>query len=196
MLGDTAVAVNPSDDRYSALIGRNAVLPIVGRHLPIIGDESVEIEFGTGALKVTPGHDPVDFEIGQRHSLDTVDILNLDGSLNENAGAYQGQSVADARDNVVRQLEEDGVLEKVEDFHHAVGHCDRCDEIVEPIVSDQWYVRMAPLAKPARDAVAEWSHQDGPGALQQSLFQLDGQHPGLAHKPTALVGTSDPGLVL
>ena len=155
MLGDTAVAVNPADDRYSALIGKNAVLPIVGRPLPIIGDESVEIEFGTGALKVTPGHDPVDFEIGQRHSLDTVDILNLDGSLNENAGAYQGQSVADARDNVVRQLEEDDVLEKIEDFHHAVGHCDRCDEIVEPIVSDQWYVRMEPLAKPARDAVAD-----------------------------------------
>ncbi len=155
MLGDTAVAVNPSDDRYSALIGKNAILPIVGRPLPIIGDESVEIEFGTGALKVTPGHDPVDFEIGQRHSLDTVDILNLDGSLNQNAGVYQGQSITEARDNVVRQLEEDGVLEKVEDFHHAVGHCERCDEIVEPIVSDQWYVRMAPLAKPARDAVAD-----------------------------------------
>ena len=155
MLGDTAVAVNPEDERYSGLIGKNAVLPIVGRPLPIIGDESVEIEFGTGALKVTPGHDPVDFEIGQRHSLDTVNILNLDGSLNENGGAYQDQSVADARDNVVRQLEEDGVLDKVEDFHHAVGHCDRCDKIVEPIVSDQWYVKMAPLAKPARDAVAD-----------------------------------------
>ena len=155
MLGDTAVAVNPEDGRYSGLIGKNAVLPIVGRPLPIIGDESVEIEFGTGALKVTPGHDPVDFEIGQRHALDTVNILDLDGSLNENAGAYQGQSVADSRDNIVRQLEEDGVLEKVEDFHHAVGHCDRCDQIVEPIVSDQWYVKMAPLAKPARDAVAD-----------------------------------------
>ena len=155
MLGDTAVAVNPEDERYSGLIGKNAVLPIVGRPLPIIGDESVEIEFGTGALKVTPGHDPVDFEIGQRHALDTVNILNLDGSLNENGGDYQDQSIADARDNVVRQLEEDGVLDKVEDFHHAVGHCDRCDKIVEPIVSDQWYVKMAPLAKPARDAVAD-----------------------------------------
>ncbi|MCY4653836.1 MAG: valine--tRNA ligase, partial [Dehalococcoidia bacterium] len=155
MLGDTAVAVNPEDDRYSDLIGRNAILPIVNRRLPIIGDDSVEIEFGTGALKVTPGHDPVDFEIGQRHSLDSVSILNLDGSLNENAGAYQGQTVSDARRNVVAQLEEDGVLERIEDFHHAVGHCDRCDEVVEPILSDQWYVRMAPLAKPARDAVAD-----------------------------------------
>ena len=155
MLGDTAVAVNPGDGRYSALIGKNAVLPIVDRVIPIIGDDSVEIEFGTGALKVTPGHDPVDFEIGQRHSLETLNILNLDGSLNENAGAYAGQTVSDARRNVVRRLEEDGILEKVEDFHHAVGHCDRCDEVVEPIVSDQWYVRMAPLAKPARDAVAD-----------------------------------------
>ncbi len=155
MLGDTAVAVNPEDDRYSDLIGKNAVLPIVNRSLPIIGDDSVEIEFGTGALKVTPGHDPVDFEIGQRHSLDSVSILNLDGSLNENAGVYQGQTVSDARRNVVARLEQDGVLDKVEDFHHAVGHCDRCDEVVEPILSDQWYVKMAPLAKPARDAVAD-----------------------------------------
>ena len=170
MLGDTAVAVNPSDDRFSALIGKNAVLPIVGRRLPIIGDESVEIEFGTGALKVTPGHDPVDFDIGQRHALDTVNILNLDGSLNENAGAYQGQSVADSRDNVVRQLEEDGVLEKVEDFHHAVGHCDRCDEIVEPIVSDQWYVKMEPLAKPARDAVADGRIKMAPERFARVYF--------------------------
>ena len=155
MLGDTAVAVNPEDNRYSDLIGKNAVLPIVNRLLPIIGDGSVEIEFGTGALKVTPGHDPVDFEIGQRHALDTLNILNLDGSLNDNAGRYQGQTVSEARQNVVRRLEEDGVLEKVEDFHHAVGHCDRCDEVVEPIVSDQWYVRMEPLAKPAREAVAD-----------------------------------------
>ena len=155
MLGDTAVAVNPEDDRYSDLIGKNAVLPIVNRLLPIIGDGSVEIEFGTGALKVTPGHDPVDFEIGQRHALDTLNILNLDGSLNDNVGRYRGQTVSEARQNVVRRLEEDGVLEKVEDFHHAVGHCDRCDEVVEPIVSDQWYVRMEPLAKPAREAVAD-----------------------------------------
>ena len=155
MLGDTAVAVNPGDDRYSDLIGKNAILPIVNRRLPIVGDDSVGIEFGTGALKVTPGHDPVDFEIGQRHSLDSVSILNLDGSLNENAGSYQGQTVSDARRNVVAQLEEDGVLEKIEDFQHAVGHCDRCDEVVEPILSDQWYVRMAPLARPAREAVAD-----------------------------------------
>ncbi len=170
MLGDTAVAVNPADERYSRLIGKKAVLPIVNRALPIIGDDSVEIEFGTGALKVTPGHDPVDFEIGQRHALDTLNILNLDGTLNENADIYEGQSVSDARVNVVRRLESDGVLEKVEDFHHAVGHCDRCDEIVEPIVSDQWYVKMAPLAKPARDAVADGRIKMAPERFTRVYF--------------------------
>ena len=170
MLGDTAVAVNPGDERYSSLIGKSAVLPLVNRSLPIIGDDSVEIEFGTGALKVTPGHDPVDFEIGQRHGLDTLNILNLDGALNENAGLYQGQSVSDARVSVVSGLEADGVLEKVEDFHHAVGHCDRCDEVVEPIVSDQWYVKMEPLAKPAREAVADGRIKMAPERFTKVYF--------------------------
>ncbi len=155
MLGDTAVAVNPEDERYSHLVGLQAILPIVGRVLPIIGDPAVDREVGTGALKVTPGHDPVDFEIGERHGLDTVNILSLDGTLNEAAGEFQGQTVAESRDNVVARLQADGDLLEVEDFEHAVGHCDRCDDAVEPIVSDQWYVKMAPLAKPARDAVAD-----------------------------------------
>ncbi len=153
MLGDTAVAVNPNDDRYSHLIGKTATLPIIGRALPIIGDEAVQLEFGTGALKVTPGHDPTDFEIGQRHSLDTVSILNQDGALNHNAGPYAGQTVAQARRSVVDRLKEDGLLEGIDEFRHAVGHCDRCDEVVEPILSDQWYVSMKPLAQPAIDAV-------------------------------------------
>ena len=155
MLGDTAVAVNPTDERYSALIGTSARLPIIGRSLPIIGDEAVELDFGTGALKVTPGHDPTDFEIGQRHNLETVNILNPDGTLNDNAGPYSGQTVSDARRGVVAWLEEDGLLDGVEPFSHAVGHCDRCDEVVEPIMSDQWYIRMKPLAKPAVDAVVD-----------------------------------------
>ena len=155
MLGDTAVAVNPADDRYSHMIGKRAVLPIIGRSLPIVGDEAVDLEFGTGALKVTPGHDPTDFEIGQRHNLETVNILDLSGTLNENAGPYLGQTILDARRNVVAQLEEEGALEGVEDFSHAVGHCDRCDEAVEPIVSDQWYISMKPLAGPAIDAVVD-----------------------------------------
>ena len=113
------------------------------------------MEFGTGALKVTPGHDPVDYEIGQRHNLEIVNVLNLDGTLNENAAEYAGLGVNDARRQVVARLESDGILESVDEFTHAVGHCDRCDEVVEPIVSDQWYVRMKPLAEPARAAVAD-----------------------------------------
>ena len=127
----------------------------MGRSIPVIADEAVELEFGTGALKVTPGHDPTDYEIGQRTTLRSVNILNLDGTLNENAGPFAGQSVDEARSGVVARLEEEGILEDVEDFSHAVGHCDRCDEVVEPIVTDQWYVRMGPLAEPARAAVAD-----------------------------------------
>ena len=155
MLGDTAVAVNPNDERHAHLIGETAVLPIVGRALPIIGDEDVQLEFGTGALKVTPGHDATDFEIGARHGLETVSVLNLDGTLNENAGAYAGMTVPEARAAVLQALEDDGLLDGIEDLSHSVGHCDRCDETVEPIVTDQWYVSMNPLAKPAIDAVVD-----------------------------------------
>ena len=154
LLGDTAVAVNPDDERYADCIGKSAVLPVLGRKLPVIGDEAVELGFGTGALKVTPGHDPTDFEIGQRNGLPTVSVMNLDGTLNSNAGPYEGQSMVEARKNIVAQLEEEGLLEKVEPYNHSVGHCDRCDIVVEPIITNQWYVRMEPLAKPARDAVA------------------------------------------
>ena len=153
MLGDTAVAVNPNDERYSHLIGETAVLPIVGRELPIIGDDAVELEFGTGALKVTPAHDPTDYEIGQRHGLEAVNVLNLDGTLNENAAEYEGMSVRDARAAVLRRLDDDGLLDGSEDFTHAVGGCDRCDEAVEPILSDQWYIDMKPLAEPAVEVV-------------------------------------------
>ena len=155
MLGDTAVAVNPDDERYADFIGKRVTLPIIGRSIPVIGDEAVEPEFGTGALKVTPGHDPTDYEIGERNSLDTVSILNLDGTLNEHAGTFAGLTVAEARPKVVAHLKDEGILEAVEDFRHAVGHCDRCDEVVEPMVTDQWYVRMKPLAEPARAAVVD-----------------------------------------
>ena len=155
MLGDTAVAVNPDDERYAGFIGKRVTLPIIGRSIPVIADEAVELDFGTGALKVTPGHDPTDYEIGERHNLDTVSILDLDGTLNDHAGQFAGLTVAEARPQVVAHLEEEGILDAVEDFSHAVGHCDRCDEVVEPIVSDQWYVRMNPLAEPARAAVAD-----------------------------------------
>ncbi|MDA1347570.1 MAG: valine--tRNA ligase [Chloroflexi bacterium] len=155
LLGDTAVAVNQEDERYKHLIGKNVVLPVLGRIIPIVADEAVELDFGTGALKVTPGHDPVDFEIGQRHDLPTVSIMELDGTLNETAGSYQGQTMSEARKNIVQELEKDGLLEMTEPYRHSVGHCDRCDETVEPIVSKQWWMSMKPLAKPAREAVAE-----------------------------------------
>ena len=155
LLGDTAVAVNPEDERYANLPGRKAILPVLGRVIPIITDDAVELGFGTGALKVTPGHDPNDFEIGQRHDLPTVNVMELDGAMNENAGPYRGQSMAEARENIVKELEEDGPLVKVEPYQHSVGHCDRCDETVEPIVTRQWWMKMEPIARPARAAVAD-----------------------------------------
>ena len=155
LLGDTAVAVNPEDERYANLLGRKAILPVLGRVIPIIADDAVELGFGTGALKVTPGHDPNDFEIGQRHDLPSVNVMELDGAMNENAGPYKGQSMAEARENIVKELEEDGLLVKVEPYQHSVGHCDRCDETVEPIVTRQWWMKMEPIARPARAAVAD-----------------------------------------
>ena len=155
MLADTAVAVNPDDERYRDLIGKQAILPIMGRRIPIIADEAVDVEFGTGALKVTPGHSGDDFDIGQRHDLESINVMNLDGTMNENAGPFEGQDRMECREGVVARLDGEGLLERVEPYTHSVGHCDRCDEVVEPIVSKQWYVRMEPLARPARDAVAD-----------------------------------------
>ena len=170
LLGDTAVAVNPEDERYKHFIGKNVVLPVLGRVIPVIGDEAVELEFGTGALKVTPGHDATDFEIGQRHELPIINIMNLDGTLNENAGHYEGQDRFDVRKNIVEELERDGLLEKIEPYRNSVGHCDRSDDVVEPIVTLQWYVSMKPLAKPARDAVAEGRTQVIPERFAKVYF--------------------------
>ena len=155
MLGDTGVAVHPDDSKYADRVGSNVVLPIMNRAIPIVADEAVDPEFGTGALKVTPGHDAADFEIGGRHGLPAINVLNDDGTLNENAGAYSGVGRAEARTRIVEQLETEGLLEAVEPYQHSVGHCQRCDEVVEPIVSLQWYMKMGPLADPARRAVAD-----------------------------------------
>ncbi|MBD2742606.1 valine--tRNA ligase [Coleofasciculus sp. FACHB-1120] len=146
MLGDTAVAVNPKDDRYKHLIGKTLTLPIMGREIPIIGDELVDPTFGTGCVKVTPAHDPNDFEMGQRHSLPFINIMNKDGSLNENAGEFQGQDRFVARKNVVQRLEADGVLVKVEEYKHTVPYSDRGKVPVEPLLSTQWFVKIRPLA--------------------------------------------------
>ena len=153
MLGDTAVAVHPEDTRYQHLIGKTAILPILGRELPIIADEYVDLEFGTGALKVTPAHDPNDHEIGQRHQLEQVNILNPDGSLNENAGTrYQGMDRFQCREVLVEDLREQGSLLKIVPHPHAVGHHDRCNQIIEPYISPQWYLNVKPLAERAIEA--------------------------------------------
>ncbi|MEE8518121.1 MAG: valine--tRNA ligase, partial [Dehalococcoidia bacterium] len=153
MLGDTAVAVNPKDKRFTSYKGQRVLLPILGRAIPIIEDDAVGMELGTGALKITPGHDPNDFETGERHGLPIVNILNPDGTLNENAGPYQGYDRFDARKAIVEQLDREGLLEKVEQRIHSVGHCQRSSDIVEPLVSEQWFVHVEPLATRALDAV-------------------------------------------
>ena len=157
MLGDTAVAVHPDNLEYANLVGKKVVLPITQRVVPIIADEAVEIGFGTGALKVTPGHDPVDFEIGQRHNLSIVNIMNQDGTLNEEAGPYVGLNIQDARKAVMERLSQEGLLDKTEAHQMSIGHCDRCDSVVEPVVSKQWFMKMKPLAKPAIEAITDGS---------------------------------------
>ena len=139
MLGDTGVAVHPDDPRYRELVGKQAVLPIMGRSIPIVGDEAIAQDFGTGALKVTPGHDMTDFEIGQRHGLEIVTVIGLDGNMTEAAGKYSGKERFEVRKEVVAELENLGLLEKVEDYRHSVGHCQRCDSVVEPMISLQWF---------------------------------------------------------
>ncbi|MEM8722442.1 MAG: valine--tRNA ligase [Cyanobacteria bacterium P01_G01_bin.39] len=149
MLGDTGVAVNPNDERYKDYIGKTLTLPIVGREIPIIGDEFVEMEFGTGCVKVTPAHDPNDFEMGKRHNLPMINIMNKDGSLNENAGEFQGQDRFVARKNVVKKLDELGNLVKIEDYRHSVPYSDRGKVPIEPLLSTQWFVKIEPLAEKA-----------------------------------------------
>ena len=155
LLGDTAVAVNPADERYAGAPGKRVRLPVLGRLIPVVADDAVATDFGTGALKITPGHDPNDFETGERHGLPVVNVLNPDGTLNEEAGPYAGVDRFEARRAIVAQLEREGLLEKVEPHAHSVGHCQRTGDSVEPVVSMQWFVRIAPLAEPALDAVRD-----------------------------------------
>ena len=155
MLGDVAVAVNPNDSRYKKLIGKTAILPVLNREIPIIADEIVDAKFGTGAVKVTPAHDPNDFDIGQRHHLKPINVMNEDGTLNENAGKYQGFDRFRCRDALVKELQNSGLLEKIENHEHAVAHCQRCNTVIEPYLSTQWFVKIKPLAEPALKVVLE-----------------------------------------
>jgi valyl-tRNA synthetase len=154
-LGDTAVAVNPQDKRYKNLIGKSVKLPIIDKEIPIIADDAVDTSFGTGALKITPAHDPTDFEIAQRHNLPLVDIMSPDATMNENAGPYQGLERFACRDKVLADLEDKKLLEKIEPYSHSVGHCSRCQTMIEPKVSLQWFVQTQPLAKAAIEAVRD-----------------------------------------
>ena len=153
MLGDTAVAVNPTDKRYAHLVGKLLRLPLTDRLIPVVADEYVDSEFGTGAVKITPAHDPNDFEVGLRHNLETIRVMNDDGTMNDLAGAYAGLDRYEARKRVVADLQARGLLVKIEPHTHNVGHCSRCHATLEPLVSRQWFVKMAPLAKPAIEAV-------------------------------------------
>lgn len=153
LLGDTAVAVNPKDERYKDILGKTLILPIVGREIPLIADDYCEIGFGTGAVKITPAHDPNDFEVGLRHNLDVIRVMDDSGIMNENAGKYQGLTRDECRQKIVEDLKEQGFLVKIEPYKHNVGECYRCKNVVEPMVSKQWFVSMKPLAKPAIKAV-------------------------------------------
>ncbi len=153
MLGDTAVAVNPDDERYKSYVGKMLRLPLIGREIPIIADAAIDREFGTGALKVTPAHDPVDFDLGKRHSLEQISIFDNTAHINENGGPYRGMSREDARKQIVKDLEAAGLLEKIEPHKHAVGTCSRCDTIVEPMLSEQWFLAMRAMADRAIEAV-------------------------------------------
>ncbi len=146
MFGDTAVAVNPDDERYKHLIGKNVILPIVNKLIPIVGDIHADPEFGTGVVKITPAHDPNDFEVGVRHNLERVIVMNKDATMNENAGKYQGMSREDCREKLVEELKEKDLLIKIEKMVHSVGHSERSDAVVEPYLSKQWFVKMRPLA--------------------------------------------------
>ncbi|WP_047150608.1 valine--tRNA ligase [Aneurinibacillus tyrosinisolvens] len=149
MLGDTAVAVHPDDERYQKLVGKTVILPLVGREIPIVADDYVDREFGSGAVKITPAHDPNDFELGRRHQLPQILVMDESGKMNENAGEYQGQDRFECRKNIVRDMQEKGILFKIEEHMHSVGHSERSGAVVEPYLSTQWFVKMGPLAEQA-----------------------------------------------
>ena len=153
MLGDTAVAVNPKDKRYKKLIGKKVILPIVNKEIPVIEDDYVDMEFGTGIVKITPAHDPNDFEVGKRHDLPEINILNDDGTINENGGEYEGLDRLEARERIVERLQKEGLLKEVEDIEHNVGTHDRCRTDIEPMIKPQWFVKMDEMARPALNAV-------------------------------------------
>ena len=170
LLGDTAVAVNPSDERYKDMIGKNVVLPIVHREIPVVADDYVEMDFGTGVVKITPAHDPNDFEVGLRHNLPVINVMTDDAKITDDYPAYAGMDRYEARKAIVKDLEAEGALVKIEDYSHNVGTCYRCSTTVEPRVSKQWFVKMKPLATPAIDAVKNGETKFVPQRFEKVYF--------------------------
>ena len=170
MLGDTAVAVNPNDERYTYLKGRRVWLPIVNKPIPVVEDEYVDMEFGTGVVKITPAHDPNDFEVGKRHNLPEVNIMNDDATINANGGKYEGLDRYEARKQIVKELEAEGLLVKIEDYSHNVGTHDRCKTTIEPMIKKQWFVKMDELIKPAMEAVKKGEIQLIPERMDKTYF--------------------------
>ena len=195
LMGDTGVAVNPRDSRYAHLIGKHCWRPFPRAQIPIVGDEAIDVEFGTGVLKVTPAHDKVDFEIGQRHGLDIIDVLNPDGTLNELAGPdFVGVDRAEARKLAVEKLRDLGLLVREEPYEHTVGYSERAKVPIEPRLSEQWFLRY-PQVERTLNAVRNGEIQAAPGTLGQKPRTLDREYPGLVYQPAALVGPQDSGLV-
>ncbi|NBI91773.1 valine--tRNA ligase [Lachnospiraceae bacterium] len=170
MLGDTAVAVNPEDDRYKHLIGRKVQLPLINREIPIVADSYVDMEFGTGVVKITPAHDPNDFEVGKRHNLPEINIMNDDATINSNGGKFQGMDRYEARKAIVKELEGMGLLVKIEDYSHNVGTHDRCKTTIEPLIKKQWFVKMDELIKPAVKAVKDGEIKLVPERMEKIYF--------------------------
>ena len=170
MLGDTAVAVHPDDERYKHLIGKSVILPLVNKEIPIVADTYVEMDFGTGVVKITPAHDPNDFEVGLRHNLPIINVMTDDAKINELGGKYAGMDRYEARKAIVADLEEGGFLVKIEPLKHNVGSCYRCNSVVEPRISKQWFVRMEPLAKPAIESVKNGEIKFIPSRLEKIYF--------------------------
>ena len=214
MLGDTAVAVHPDDERYQHLIGRHAILPLVGRRIPIVADEYSDPEKGTGAVKITPAHDFNDFEVGRRHHLPLVNVLDVEAQArsagqrgvprgraavrraDRDARRCTASTASSARKQIVARLEETGLIDKIEPHTHMVPHGDRsAASPIEPFLTDQWYVNAKELAALALAAVRDGPHQVRAAELGEDLFRLDGEHPAVVHLAPALVGPPDPGLV-
>ncbi len=196
LLGDTAVAVNPNDPRYQDAVGKTLILPLVGREIPVVADDYVDMEFGTGVVKITPAHDPNDFEVGLRHQLPVLNVLTEDAKITEEYPAYAGMDRYEARKKIVADLEAGCFLVEVEDHAHNVGTCYRCGTTVEPRVSKQWFVKMKPLAQPAIDAVRNGATKFVPERFDKIYFHWLENIKDWCISRTALVGTPDSGILL